>query len=136
LLNCNILINNNRISRIYILTTVNGPPWYTVNGHKYSSPSILRYIFHIKPHFNFFLLWSHFKSTFFPKNILKLSLGRYLWNLFEDTQNSLNFIWRHAELFEFYLHFQFLFIVKSFLSGFWSFLHQKKQKYLKIIYLF
>jgi len=22
----------------------------TVNGHKYSSPSILRYIFHIKPH--------------------------------------------------------------------------------------
>ena len=23
----------------------------TVNGHKYSSPSILHYIFHIKPHF-------------------------------------------------------------------------------------
>ena len=27
---------------------------YTVNGHKYSSPSILRYIFHIKPHFSIF----------------------------------------------------------------------------------
>ena len=26
----------------------------TVNGHKYSSPSILRYIFHIKPHFSIF----------------------------------------------------------------------------------
>ena len=26
----------------------------TVNGHKYSSPSILRYIFHIKPHFTIF----------------------------------------------------------------------------------
>jgi hypothetical protein len=26
-----------------------------------------------------------------------------------------------------------LFMVKSFLNGFWSFLHQKKQKYLKII---
>jgi hypothetical protein len=25
-----------------------------VNGHKYSSLSILRYIFHIKPHFSFF----------------------------------------------------------------------------------
>jgi hypothetical protein len=49
----------------------------TVNGHKYSSPSILRY-----PHFSIF------------------------------------------------------FIVKSFLNGFWSFLHQKKQKYLKIIYYF
>ena len=24
----------------------------TVHGHKYSSPSILRYIFHIKPHFS------------------------------------------------------------------------------------
>jgi hypothetical protein len=31
-----------------------------VNGHKYSSPSILRYIFHIKPHFSKILLWSHF----------------------------------------------------------------------------
>jgi len=55
---------------------------YTVNRHKYSSPSILRYIFHIKPHFS--------------KKI----------------------------------------IVKLFLNGFWSFLHQKKQKYLKIICLF
>jgi hypothetical protein len=27
-------------------------------------------------------------------------------------------------------------IAKSFLNGFWSFLHQKKQKYLKIICLF
>ena len=26
----------------------------TVNGHKYSSPSILPYIFHIKPHFSIF----------------------------------------------------------------------------------
>ena len=53
--------------------------WHTVNGHKYSSPSILRYIFHIKPHFSIFLL------------------------------------------------------LLPFLNGFWSFLHQKKQKYLKII---
>ena len=30
---------------------------YTVNGHKYSSPSILRYIFHIKPHFSNKLLF-------------------------------------------------------------------------------
>jgi hypothetical protein len=51
----------------------------TVHGHKYSSPSIFYYIFHIKPHF-------------FKKHILKLSLGRSLWNLFQDTQNSLNFI--------------------------------------------
>jgi hypothetical protein len=29
---------------------------YLVNGHKYSSPSILRYIFHIKPHFSKTLL--------------------------------------------------------------------------------
>jgi len=54
----------------------------TINGHKYSSPSILRYIFNIKPHFS-------------------------------TTQ-----------------------IVKSFLNGFGLFLHQKKQKYLKIICLF
>ena len=27
---------------------------YTVNGHKYSSPWILHYIFHIKPHFPIF----------------------------------------------------------------------------------
>jgi hypothetical protein len=32
----------------------------TVNGHKYSSPSILRYIFHIKPLFSKKLLSSHF----------------------------------------------------------------------------
>ena len=51
----------------------------TVHGHKYSSPSIFYYIFHIKPYF-------------FQKNILKLSLGRFLWNLFQDSQNSLNFI--------------------------------------------
>jgi hypothetical protein len=31
------------------------------------------------------------KTTFFQKNILTLSLGRFLWNLVEDTQNSLNF---------------------------------------------
>jgi hypothetical protein len=29
-----------------------------VNGQKYSSPSMLRYIFHIKPHFSKKLLWS------------------------------------------------------------------------------
>jgi hypothetical protein len=51
----------------------------TVHGHKYSSPSIFYYIFHIKPHF-------------FKKIILKPSLGRFLWNLFQDMQNSLNFI--------------------------------------------
>jgi hypothetical protein len=39
----------------------------TVHGHKYSSPSIFYYIFHIK-------------TTCFRKNILKLSLGRFLWN--------------------------------------------------------
>ena len=44
-----------------------------------SSPTIVYYIFHIKPHLK-------------KKNILKLSLGRFLWNLFQDTQNSLNFI--------------------------------------------
>jgi len=53
----------------------------TVNGHKYSSPSILHYIFHIKPHFS--------------KKI----------------------------------------IVKLFLNGFWSFLHQKKQKYLDYLFI-
>ena len=37
----------------------------TVHGHKYSSPLIFYYIFHIKPHF-------------FQKNILKLLLGRFL----------------------------------------------------------
>jgi hypothetical protein len=52
---------------------------HIVHGHKYSSPLIFYYIFHIKPHF-------------FKKNILKLSLGRFLWNLFQDSQNSLNFI--------------------------------------------
>ena len=51
----------------------------TVHGHTYSSPSIDYYIFHIKPHF--------FKKIF----------KSYLWadfyeNLFQDTQNSLNFI--------------------------------------------
>ena len=34
--------------------------WHTVNRHKYSSPSILCYIFYIKPHFSKKLLWSHF----------------------------------------------------------------------------
>ena len=37
----------------------------TVNGHKYSSPSIC-------------LLCISYKTTSFPKNILKLSLGRVL----------------------------------------------------------
>ena len=32
----------------------------TVNGHKYSPPSTLCYIFHIKPYFSKNLLWSHF----------------------------------------------------------------------------
>jgi hypothetical protein len=32
----------------------------TVNGHKYSPPSILRYIFHIKPQFSKKILWSHY----------------------------------------------------------------------------
>jgi hypothetical protein len=32
--------------------TTNGRLHATVNGHKYSSPSILRYIFHIKSHFS------------------------------------------------------------------------------------
>ena len=50
----------------------------TVHGHKYSSPSICYCIFHIKPHLK--------------KKYLKLSLGRFLWNLFQETQNSLNFI--------------------------------------------
>jgi hypothetical protein len=36
------------------VTSTNGT--YTVNGHKYSPPSILRYIFHIKPHFSTNLL--------------------------------------------------------------------------------
>jgi hypothetical protein len=33
---------------------------YTVNGHKYLSSSILRYIFHLKPHFSKKILSSHF----------------------------------------------------------------------------
>jgi carbonic anhydrase len=47
----------------------NAQYYTTVNGHihKYSSPSIFDYIFHIKPHF-------------FQKNISKLSLGRLLTN--------------------------------------------------------
>ena len=53
---------------------------HTVHGHKYSSPPIFYYIFHIKP-------------PFFKKNILKLSLVRFLRNLFQDTQNSLKFFW-------------------------------------------
>jgi hypothetical protein len=63
--------------RLYITFTLQA----TVNGHKYSSASIFRYIFHIKPH----------------------------W---------------------------FFIIVKSFLNGLWSFFHQEKQKYLKIICVF
>jgi hypothetical protein len=51
----------------------------TVHGHKYSWPLIFYYIFHIKPHF-------------FKNIILKLSLDRFLWNLFQVTQKSLNFI--------------------------------------------
>ena len=39
-----------------------------------------------------FLLYISYKNTFFQKNILKLSLGRFLGNLFQDAQNSLNFI--------------------------------------------
>jgi hypothetical protein len=38
----------------------------TVHGHKYSSPSI------------FYLLYISYKTTFFQKNILKPSLGRFL----------------------------------------------------------
>ena len=34
----------------------------------------------------------------------------------------------------FYVIIYLKFIVKSFLTGFWSFLHQKNQKYLKIIF--
>ena len=36
----------------------------TVNGHKYSSPSIVRYIFHIKPHFTIFFIVKSFLSGF------------------------------------------------------------------------
>jgi hypothetical protein len=59
-------------------------------------------------YFNFEILWklwnfwNFLKTTFFQKNILKLSLGSFLWNLFQDTQNSLNFICS-SEFFEFYL---------------------------------
>jgi hypothetical protein len=54
-----------------------------LHGHiyKHSPPSIFNYIY------------ISYKTTFFQKNILKLSLGRFLWNLFQDTQNSLNFIY-------------------------------------------
>ena len=37
-------------------------------------------------------IYISYKTTFFQKYILKLSLGRYLWNVFQDTQNSLNWI--------------------------------------------
>ena len=43
-------------------------------------------------HLRFFTIYFSYKTTFFKKNILKLSLGRFLWNLFQDTQNSFNFI--------------------------------------------
>ena len=44
-------------------------------------------------HIRFFLLYISYKTTFKKKkNILKLSLGRFVWNLFQDMQNSLNFI--------------------------------------------
>jgi hypothetical protein len=33
-------------------TISNAARWSTLNGNKYSPPSILRYIFHIKPHFS------------------------------------------------------------------------------------
>ena len=38
------------------------------------------------------LLYISYKTTFFQKIILKLFLGRFLWNLLQDMQNSLNFI--------------------------------------------
>ena len=34
----------------------------TVHGHKYSSPSMCYYIFHIKPHF---FLWADFYEIYF-----------------------------------------------------------------------
>ena len=40
--------------------------------------------------FTIYFIWNH---IFFKRNILKLSLGRFLWNLFQDTQNYLNFIY-------------------------------------------
>ena len=44
-------------------------------------------------HIRFFLLYISYKTTFKKKKyILKLSLGRFVWNLFQDMQNSLNFI--------------------------------------------
>jgi hypothetical protein len=42
-----------------------------------------------------------YKTTFFPKNILKLSLGRFLCNLFQDKQNI--FPPEEAEIFKDYL---------------------------------
>jgi hypothetical protein len=51
----------------------------TVHGHKYSSPSIFYYIFHIKPHFS--------------KKKFKAISGPIF----------MKFISRHAEFFEFYL---------------------------------
>jgi hypothetical protein len=43
-------------------------------------------------HPRFFLLYISYKTTFCQQNILKLSLGRFLRNLFQDGQNSLNVI--------------------------------------------
>ena len=50
--------SNQSIKSVYIQTE------YTVHRHKYSSPSIFYYIFHINPHLKFFFL--------------KLSLARFL----------------------------------------------------------
>ena len=59
--------------------TLNRCPQGTVHGHKYWSPSISYYIFHIKPHF-------------FKKYFKALS-----------GQIFMKFMSRHAEFFEFYL---------------------------------
>ena len=37
-----------------------------VNGHKYWSPSILRYIFHVKPHFSKQIIVKTFLNGFWP----------------------------------------------------------------------
>ena len=54
-----------------------------------------------------FLLYISYKTTFVQNNILKLSLGRFLLNLFQDTQNSLNFICLFNNLFFFCMVFAY-----------------------------
>jgi hypothetical protein len=50
-----------------------------VHGHKYSSPSIFYYIFHIKPHFFQIIFYSYLWADFYE---IYLKTRRILWIVF------------------------------------------------------